>query len=68
MHLVLMLECWLLVFQAAIISNWLKLSQSDALHRAQGVRTSLLPLPKPLTTGPCNLMGNGVCGPLSGPA
>lgn len=30
--------------------------------------TSLLPRPNPLITGPCNLMGNGDSGPLSGPA
>lgn len=30
--------------------------------------TSLLPRPNPLITGPCNLIGNGSSGPLSGPA
>jgi hypothetical protein len=29
--------------------------------------TSLLPRPKPLTTSPFNLSGNGGAGPLSGP-
>ena len=34
----------------------------------EGVRTSLLPLPKPLITGPDSLIGNGDSGPESGPA
>lgn len=29
---------------------------------------SLLPLPNPLVTSPCNLIGYGVSGPASGPA
>ena len=29
---------------------------------------SLLPLPNPLVTSPCNLIGYGVSGPVSGPA
>ncbi|KAG5289358.1 hypothetical protein I7I48_08670 [Histoplasma ohiense] len=35
---------------------------------AVGIPSSLLPLPKPLMTGPESLMGYGGAGPESGPA
>lgn len=38
------------------------------MDHGQGEHTSLLPLPKPFITGPCSFIGNGGCGPFSGPA